>query len=140
MNHQLDGSTRREKCEEEKALLLGAADDETGLACLIYADWLAERGLTDDEKCWRDTGEMRQRCHYAVYPCPPCRVCGKKDEVICYPDDHSQTVCPECCDKAEEHPDGEKGHQFYYDRWEGHLCRYCGIPRNCTDYEEDWEP
>jgi hypothetical protein len=70
---------------------------------------------------------------------PPCRVCGKPDDVICYPDDHALTVCPDCCEIA-EHPDGETGHQFDYDRWEGHVCRYCGINRNCTKYVEEYCP
>ncbi len=70
-------------------------------------------------------------------PTPPCRVCGKTDPVIQYPDAHELTICPDCCGNVAEHPDGEKGHQFDYDRWEGHYCRYCGIPRNCTDYEPD---
>lgn len=69
-------------------------------------------------------------------PTPPCRVCHSAKDVICYPDDHGQTVCPECCDKA-EHADGETGHQFDYDRpersWD---CRYCGIPKQCTEYAE----
>lgn len=69
---------------------------------------------------------------------PPCRVCKKTDDVISYPDDHSLAICPGCCDKVEEHPDGEKGHQWEYDKWDGHYCRYCGIPRNCTSYVEDY--
>jgi len=70
-------------------------------------------------------------------PSPPCRVCGKPDAVICYPDDHSQTICPDCCPKA-EHADGETGHQFDYDRAERqHECRYCGIPKNCTEHAFD---
>lgn len=69
---------------------------------------------------------------------PPCRVCKKPDEVICYPDDHSQTVCPECCDKA-THADGEEGHVWEYERPERrHICKYCGIPRECTAYEDDF--
>lgn len=68
---------------------------------------------------------------------PPCRACNKTDDVICYPDDHALTVCPACCAKTQEHTDGESGHQFYYERGEGHMCRYCGIPRDCTDYEHE---
>ena len=63
-----------------------------------------------------------------------CRACGKHDPVMCYPDDHSQAICPDCCVKA-EHADGETGHVFIYDRWEGHYCTHCGINRNCTDYQ-----
>lgn len=68
---------------------------------------------------------------------PPCRVCGQTQEVICYQEDKpGETVCPECCQKA-EHSDGETGHQFDYKRDErGHTCRYCGINRDCTDYRE----
>lgn len=66
---------------------------------------------------------------------PPCRVCNKSDGVICYPDDHSLTICPDCCAKVVEHPDGEKGHQWEYDRSERqHICTYCGIFRNCTEW------
>jgi hypothetical protein len=66
---------------------------------------------------------------------PPCRVCKTAREVLCYPDDHGQTICPECCPGA-DHADGEHGHQWDHDRWDGWYCRYCGIPRNCTDYED----
>lgn len=66
---------------------------------------------------------------------PPCRVCGKPDDVISYPKDHSQTICPTCCEKA-EHPNGETGHYFYYDQGERtHLCDACGIDRKYTEYE-----
>lgn len=64
---------------------------------------------------------------------PPCRVCGSNKEIFEYPDDHSQTICPTCCPKA-EHADGESGHVWEYDRWErGDVCNKCGLPRNCTD-------
>lgn len=64
-------------------------------------------------------------------------MCGKTEDVIEYPDDHALTVCPECCDKATHH-DGETGHGWYYDRHErGRLCRYCGLPKQCTPYS--WE-
>jgi hypothetical protein len=67
---------------------------------------------------------------------PACRVCHSNQHVICYPNDHAQTICPECCAKA-EHADGETGHYFVYERSERrHECRYCGIPRDCTDYQE----
>jgi hypothetical protein len=68
-------------------------------------------------------------------PTPPCRVCQKAEPIIVYPDDHALAICPDCCDKA-DHPDEEKGHQWEHDRWEGWLCRYCGIQRKCTNYEE----
>jgi hypothetical protein len=66
-----------------------------------------------------------------------CRVCRKSDPVLCYPDDHALAICPECCAKVVEHPDGESGHQFIYAERE-HFCTYCGIDRACTDYE--YEP
>ena len=66
-----------------------------------------------------------------------CRVCKKSDPVLCYPDDRSLAICPDCCAKVEEHPDGERGHQFVYAQRE-HYCNYCGIDRACTDYE--YEP
>ena len=71
---------------------------------------------------------------------PPCRVCHKTDNVICYPDDHALTICPDCCDKCLEHPDGEKGHQWDYDKWErDDVCRYCGIQRRCTDHVREYD-
>lgn len=70
---------------------------------------------------------------------PPCRVCGLSEKVLCFPDNHPETVCPDCCDKA-EHPDGEKGHQFTHDNWERDgVCDYCGILRRCTDHVNDTE-
>jgi hypothetical protein len=70
---------------------------------------------------------------------PSCRVCGKNDDVGCYPDDHSQTICVVCCPRA-EHADGETGHQFDWEPGDGWMCRYCGIRRSDTDYDysEDW--
>src|SRR5262245_9600664 len=66
---------------------------------------------------------------------PPCRVCGKTGEVICYPEDHSQTICPDCCKKA-EHADGEDGHVWVYSKSErGDECKHCGIPKCDTDYD-----
>lgn len=65
---------------------------------------------------------------------PPCRVCGSAERVGCYPDDHSKTICPTCCETA-EHDDGETGHQFSYTPSEGHTCDYCGVDRNDTNYE-----
>lgn len=59
---------------------------------------------------------------------PPCRICGKNENVAVYrEEDPSQTVCTECCDKA-EHADGETGHMFPYERGSGFECKYCGIP------------
>jgi len=68
---------------------------------------------------------------------PPCRVCGKADDVISYPDDHLLTICPDCCEKT-EHPNGEIGHYFYYDRDErARICEACGVNRKYTDYDRD---
>lgn len=67
----------------------------------------------------------------------PCRICGKTDQVSIYDDDHPEdTICMDCCSKA-THKDGETGHRFDYERGEGWVCRYCGIPRNATDYDGD---
>lgn len=70
---------------------------------------------------------------------PPCRVCRSRHDVSCYPDDHSKTICPECCGKGAEHADGETGHVFEYARGEGWTCNYCGTERNPSnyDYSED---
>jgi len=71
-------------------------------------------------------------------PTPPCRVCGKTAEVICYREEQPElTICPDCCDKA-DHPDGEHSHQWVYDEWEGWICTYCGIHRGCTEYEDSF--
>ena len=68
---------------------------------------------------------------------PPCRVCGKTEPVLCYPDDQTMAICPECCDTA-AHPDGETGHRWQYDPGErDRECRYCGIYRKCTKYAYD---
>lgn len=72
----------------------------------------------------------------AALTCPPCRVCGEARDVLCFPDDHSKTICPPCCDGA-THDDGETGHVWEYDQWErDHVCKHCGIPRRCTDYDD----
>ena len=63
---------------------------------------------------------------------PPCRVCNRTDDVICYPDDIGHTICPGCCDKS----DKPTGHEFVYDKWEGWVCNHCGILRSRTEY--DW--
>lgn len=68
---------------------------------------------------------------------PPCRVCGKGQPVLCYPDDTTQTICPNCCDTA-THADGDTGHQWDHDRYEkDYECRHCGIYRRCTQYAWD---
>lgn len=69
---------------------------------------------------------------------PLCRVCKKADPVLCFPQDHTQTICPECCDKA-EHSDGETGHVWKYDRGErGNVCDKCGILQRDTQYNYDY--
>lgn len=40
-------------------------------------------------------------------------------------DPNAKAICPACCEKA-EHPNGETGHEFIYDRHEGHYCTHCG--------------
>lgn len=57
---------------------------------------------------------------------PPCHVCGKS--VAVWREDHpEQAVCPDCCATV-EHPDGESGHQYEYESFEGWACRYCAAP------------
>lgn len=57
---------------------------------------------------------------------PPCSICASADNIICYPDDHALTICPDCCARA-EHPDGETGHQYSYEPGErDHFCDRCG--------------
>lgn len=72
-------------------------------------------------------------------PTPPCRLCGKTDHVGIYRRDApEQTICTTCCGGDVEHHDGETGHQFEYERGEGHMCVYCGINRN--DAGPDYAP
>lgn len=79
---------------------------------------------------------MSDQAHAAV-AAPPCRVCGSNKWVAIYwPDAPDKAVCVECCD-SQDHDDGETGHQFSYDRHEGHTCDYCGINRNDTIYRYD---
>ncbi len=67
---------------------------------------------------------------------PACRICGKPDAVICFPDDHAQTICPDCC-ATTEHPDGETGHEWKYTPYDrDHECQKCGVLRRCTSYAE----
>lgn len=65
---------------------------------------------------------------------PPCRICKSKEHVVSYPDNHSETVCPECCGNA-DHGDGERGHQFEFHYGEGWTCRYCGDERGPWNYD-----
>lgn len=65
---------------------------------------------------------------------PPCHVCGAR--VACWrPEAPQEAVCMDCCDKV-EHSDGETGHQFEYQRGEGHMCRYCSAPPPHEWFEE----
>lgn len=91
-------------------------------------------------------GEQMFKFHGYSGPCPTnteqgkqqipaCRICGKIDTVICYPDDHSQTICPECCDKA-EHANGEHGHEWKHNSNErDYECQQCGILKRFTRHE-----
>lgn len=66
---------------------------------------------------------------------PPCRVCGKS--VAVWRTDHpEQAICMDCCGNAEHH-DGESGHQYEYERGEGHMCRYCAAPPPHDWYYDD---
>lgn len=61
---------------------------------------------------------------------PICRVCGKDDDVICYPEHREEAICPPCC--------GKKGHDFEYDPADkGYVCQDCGVDRRDTDYGRD---
>lgn len=98
---------------------------------LIEAKYSTPEGSTEEER------SEAQRIVQLKSFGPPCRVCGKTEPVLCYPDDHSQTICPECCDKA-THADDENGHIWYYDRDERQqVCDRCGIPKSCTKYAFD---
>ena len=68
---------------------------------------------------------------------PPCRLCQSNKDVICYPDDHSQTICPECCDGA-DHANGEHGHEWEHNPHERDKeCKHCGILKRCTQYVDE---
>lgn len=71
------------------------------------------------------------------YGPPPCRVCCSNSDVAIFRTQFPETtICTECC-AATEHPDGERGHHFAYERREGWMCRYCGIARERTEWEPD---
>ena len=100
-------------------------------------------GAPDCDECQRAFGPDRSKAielyrrrdkYYAdierarkAHTAPPCRVCGGND-VGCYPADNLfMAICPNCCEKA-NHPDGETGHEFKYDRSERDtVCQKCGI-------------
>lgn len=67
---------------------------------------------------------------------PPCRICNSPKWVaIWHPEHPERTICVECCgDAGVEHHDGETGHQFEYERCEGHRCRYCGSDNLPSDW------
>jgi RNA polymerase subunit RPABC4/transcription elongation factor Spt4 len=66
---------------------------------------------------------------------PNCRICGTSKSVAVWDPEHPEhTICLECCGGSVEHHDGETGHQFYYEPYDGHMCRYCGS----KDYPSDW--
>lgn len=53
-----------------------------------------------------------------------CCKCGSDDVAVYKREDNA--LCPACCEKTEEHADGESGHHFDYERDErGYRCRYC---------------
>ena len=70
---------------------------------------------------------------------PNCRVCG--GPIVTWPIDHPEhAICMDCCGTA-EHPDGETGHQYEYERDErDYWCRYCSQPAPHEWYEGqfDW--
>lgn len=66
---------------------------------------------------------------------PPCRVCGKTEQVAIYREDAPErTVCMDCCAAAQHH-DGEDGHQFSHHHGTGWACDYCGVDRNPSNYD-----
>lgn len=65
-----------------------------------------------------------------------CRCCGTRDIITWWWEKPWETICPDCCGAGAVHADEETGHQFEHQGGGEHLCRYCGIPRNCTD----WQP
>lgn len=67
-----------------------------------------------------------------------CRVCHKHENVVSWPSDKpSNAICPPCCAKT-EHPDGESGHQFYYEGPNEFLCTYCGDNAECSEEGQDF--
>ena len=66
---------------------------------------------------------------------PNCRICGTTKWVALWDEAHPErAICLECCGGEVEHHDGETGHQFDYEPYEGHMCRYCGS----RDLPSDW--
>ncbi len=68
---------------------------------------------------------------------PPCRVCGK--DVAVWREEHPEhAICMDCCGNA-DHPDGEHGHQYEYERGErDYWCRYCASPAPYDWYSDDF--
>ena len=68
------------------------------------------------------------------HTCPPCRVCLSSEHVGVFdPLNLFLAICPECCGTA-NHPDGETGHVWEYDRSErGNVCQKCGVPEHSDD-------
>jgi hypothetical protein len=102
----------------------------------IFIDGKGKRHVIWDQSTFQDIKDVEDILEatggFLVGPywptSPPCHVCGKPDNVICYPDDHSKAICPDCCGKSED------GHDFEYERTErGKVCTRCGIPRNSVD-------
>lgn len=74
-------------------------------------------------------------------PTPPCRVCGRAEDVACFwPDRPEVAICPACCGAGAEHEDGETGHVWKYDRSERDMvCEHCGELARNTDYYDGFD-
>lgn len=112
----------------EAGFIVGITETpEDGNLRLVYADYLDEKGDAVGAKIQREQAEKLLKLRLQ-YLCATCRV----EEYLCIPDvPNAVGICPDCCAKTEE------GHDFKYDRWErDHVCKKCGIPRRCTDYQD----
>lgn len=80
---------------------------------------------------WDEVVDYLSRvCRYLAAQCgrdtsrPVCSRC-LADDVICFGTPRS-AICPACCDKLEKKEEGDTGHVFKREPYEGYMCLYCG--------------
>jgi hypothetical protein len=67
-----------------------------------------------------------------------CRLCRSRSAIIAWwPHDHTNAICPDCCEAGAEHADGETGHQLTprHRGGDGDCCDYCGLPRESFPHD-----
>lgn len=86
----------------------------------LIKPWMRYPVAFQDEAARQCIEMSRDDRPYVPEPFPPCHVCGTK-EIYCWPVDKPEaTICAACCDKSED------GHDFKYERFDGHICQRCG--------------